>query len=455
MDSNYRWSNFAIVGRSLYQYKGEPHRLLYYSAGPSLALLKESEYRTICHVFPKRTDSKLFCSLLKRGIIRTDSPHDESSNAINRLFSPDCHSGSFAIMTTNDCNMRCGYCGQVHCKENMSSTECDKVADHIIKSVKANQLSSINLRWYGGEPLLNTQAIFEISRKIKTASHLMDFSFSSTMASNAVLLSRTLVKDLISDAHLTKLAVTLDGFKEAHDQSRPLLLGESSYEKIRGTLFDISKLEHELSNLLVTIRVNITNHNYREIPSLISDLGFLTGNKHFTIQFMPVYEWGENSKEYRLNRSTVSQSVIDYLTLTSRMGIQTELLPLQTLQAPCMASTVMAELISVEGEIYSCTEQPLTGDNSRSLSLGSIDKCGPLPRKTGKLDFYQSTLINSRCGHCPFFPVCGGGCPRKQVEGTFDCPNYRTTFSKRCDIIAKNLGLDKIVNDSGRAAWSA
>lgn len=444
MSSEYRWSNYAVVGQNRYLHKGIPHRMLYHSAGPSLLLIKDSEYQAIDKALPKPSDLTVFKVLLKRGIIRTDPPRTESSHIVSRLFHPDRHNAAFAIMTTNDCNMRCGYCGQCHRNVDMSKIGCEEVADHIINSAKRNNLSNINLRWYGGEPLLNPQAIFEISDRIERASRCLGFSFDSEMASNGTLLSTNLIKKLAKDAHLAKLDITLDGFQADHDLSRPLLSGKPSYERIKAELYNISMLDLNQLNLLITIRVNITNRNYDKIDKLVSDLGFISHDKHFSIQFMPVYEWGVNSRNYRPNRSVVNQSIVQCLAQANQMGIQVELLPLQRLNAPCIASTTMAELISVEGDIYSCTEYPLSLNDHKSHILGNIKECNSLPRNTDELDCYHLLLADSNCSRCPFFPVCGGGCPRKQIAHTFECPNYKTTFSERCNLIASKLGLEII-----------
>ena len=56
MSSEYRWSNYAVVGQNRYLYKGIPHRMLYHSAGPSLLLIKDSEYQAIDKALPKPSD---------------------------------------------------------------------------------------------------------------------------------------------------------------------------------------------------------------------------------------------------------------------------------------------------------------------------------------------------------------------------------------------------------------
>lgn len=446
MGSGYRWSNYASVGRNRYWYKDSPHRLLYYSAGHSLLLIREEDYQAIDASFPSRSESTLFDSLLKRGIIRTDTQRHESLVALDNLFHSGRSIGSFGIMTTYDCNMHCGYCGQTHRKKDMGQRASDKVAQHIIASVEDNKLTDIELRWYGGEPLLNPRAIFDISRKIKKASQKMGFTFSSRMASNGTLLSSGLVRKLVRDANLTKLDITLDGFGTMHDLSRPLHSGKASYELIKAALRDIMELSQYLSRFEITVRVNITNRNLDSIEDLIADLSFLAHNKHFSIQFMPVYEWGVESDAYRPKKTEVDQAIVQYLKVALQTGITTELLPLQTLNAPCMASTVMSELISVEGNIYSCSEYPLTPDNHESHILGNIRKCRSLPRKLDELDQYQSSLSIEKCGLCPFFPVCGGGCPRKKLAHSFSCPSYKTTFTERCDLIAGKLGLDIVAD---------
>ena len=72
----------------------------------------------------------------------------------------------YTILTTMDCNARCFYCyekGQPPIT--MSEKTANEVADFMIKSSSG---TSLDIRWFGGEPLVNTTAIDIICDKMVT-----------------------------------------------------------------------------------------------------------------------------------------------------------------------------------------------------------------------------------------------------------------------------------------------
>ena len=74
----------------------------------------------------------------------------------------------YNILTSTGCNARCYYCfeeGYYPKVEHMSIETADKVVNYIIKTAKKDKI--IYLRWFGGEPLINTKVIDYISTKLQ------------------------------------------------------------------------------------------------------------------------------------------------------------------------------------------------------------------------------------------------------------------------------------------------
>lgn len=121
----------------------------------------------------------------------------------------------YTLHLTNDCNMSCKYCyvnGESKCS--MSIETAKKVVD---MAAKSNQ-SSIGIIFFGGEPLLHKDLIYETVDYCKWKEKSCSSLFHYKITTNGLLLDEEFL-DFSSKINLF-IALSHDGIKEAHDKNR-------------------------------------------------------------------------------------------------------------------------------------------------------------------------------------------------------------------------------------------
>jgi len=101
----------------------------------------------------------------------------------------------------------------------------EQVQRELLKFIEraAKMVRALRITWYGGEPLLAKEIIFELSKKIIAITEENKVGYSAGMITNGYLLSGEpgLVQKL-QDSRVKSFQITLDGPPEAHNRRRVL-----------------------------------------------------------------------------------------------------------------------------------------------------------------------------------------------------------------------------------------
>lgn len=167
---------------------------------------------------------------------------------------------SFTIFTTTDCNARCFYCFEHGSRRiNMTDKTAEDVADFIIKKSNGHK---VQLRWFGGEPLFNTNPIDIISKK------LMDnnIRYNAKMVSNGYLFDDKIIEKAKNEWHLTGVQITLDGLEQAYNRIKSFVYKDdvSPFIKVTDNIEALLK-----ANIAVNIRLNFNDENINDIRELV------------------------------------------------------------------------------------------------------------------------------------------------------------------------------------------
>lgn len=154
--------------------------------------------------------------LRAKGLISTERDDNHVVDKIRmhymmRAFSKD-HL-SLTIAPTLSCNLKCPYCFEKNkCTAIMTEETCDKLLGFIAEHKLAK---SMNIAWYGGEPLIGAKAIRYILRKIDTIENIK-------LAGHSMITNGTLLKgenlELFRQMPLDSIQITIDGNKQTHDK---------------------------------------------------------------------------------------------------------------------------------------------------------------------------------------------------------------------------------------------
>jgi uncharacterized protein len=129
---------------------------------------------------------------------------------------------------SNSCNLACSYC-YIHKSPGDMSLETGKlIIDKIIKSCQANNISKINLKFAGGEPLLRFDLLIKLAGYSQKMSAGIDFTY--TILTNGALITQQ-IADYIKN-HKISLGISLDGIGVVNDSCRFDRFGKGSFNKV-------------------------------------------------------------------------------------------------------------------------------------------------------------------------------------------------------------------------------
>lgn len=140
------------------------------------------------------------------------------------------------IFTTDRCNAACEYCFQAGCERGQDMSE--KVALDVAKLVRTHKRrgSNINLRWFGGEPLMNIKALDTVCEDLNS----YGVPFTSSMSSNGDIFP-SIQDEKIKNWNLKQVQFTLDASGQNYDRIKQLPSG--AYERLIDTVSRFEKLE--------------------------------------------------------------------------------------------------------------------------------------------------------------------------------------------------------------------
>lgn len=159
----------------------------------------------------------------------------------------------FVIWVTGSCNMKCTYCyeGVEKNKDFMSKETAGDVVDWILKLLSERNVDCAQIRFHGGEPLLNFEAIRKIVDGLKKNAEV-EYSFQLT--TNALCMSEEQMMFL--GRTFDELAVSIDGVEEVHNSNRIVADGSPSFNRVFNNACKLKKIAPQ-----TMIRMTITPVN--------------------------------------------------------------------------------------------------------------------------------------------------------------------------------------------------
>lgn len=169
----------------------------------------------------------------------------------------------YTILPTTACNARCSYCFEAGIKY---ETMTDEVVEQTIRYINITRRKDtpIDLRWFGGEPLIGESIIDRICESMRK----IGVKYRSSMISNGSLVTEELAEKAKSTWNLESIQITLDGREEEY-------LLRKCYQSFNGSPYRaVLKGIHALldQRIRVNIRLNVDEDNIEELMMLIDEL---------------------------------------------------------------------------------------------------------------------------------------------------------------------------------------
>lgn len=307
-----------------------------------------------------------------------------------------CSGHTITLAVTHNCNARCNYCYEYGIKH---SSMNEKIINGIV-DFAAKLGDSIRINWFGGEPLLNTKAIDEISIKL----HEQNIEFSSYLITNGSLLNDEIIKRMTELWNVKDVQISIDGLEETYlrikNYKNP---DENLYYKLLGNIIKLAK-----SDIFVHIRINISHNNISEISELQKELENVF-SKYDNIIIYPAFVTGIGEPFKEEEMIDIVSKMMKNTRDVSKLTADTKLFSLPRLHS-CAVQSKNSFTIDSDGYIYKCEHH--VGDKNASLcNIDSVESIKNVITHT----------VPTRCENCVFLPKCMGGCKENEASGDVPC----------------------------------
>ena len=141
------------------------------------------------------------------------------------------------VKLTNNCNLRCSYCGVsgplVRSLIKTEYMDFSLINELFTKVLEYNDLGGVDFIWHGGEPLLMGLSFFKkivnVQKEVFSQSKI---KIKNSIQTNATLINEEWAKFFKEEK--IQLGVSIDGPKEIQNKQRAATVGDSYEQTIRG-----------------------------------------------------------------------------------------------------------------------------------------------------------------------------------------------------------------------------
>lgn len=355
----------------------------------------------------------------------TEISIDETKIALGLLQSNfwNKHQINFIVLPTMNCMLNCKYCYEEKNNIIIDSNFMDDFYNAIINYHNENQITSIGIEWYGGEPLLLYDKIISFTQKLNKFCNEKNIRHTYSMTTNGFLLTYDRAEQLIAEG-INSFQITLDGMSNTHDSLRPQKNGTGSWHTITNNLIALKK---STLNFNVMIRVNYNEEVLIDLPEFHE---FILNNfdNRFTIFYHVISKWGgENDENLNVIDPGTSQYIDNVLV---EEAVNSGLKPKMHFDFAnncgrvCYANRPYFYILSYDRKLRKCTFTDEKHD--------CVNVVGNLIPNSFKFDYNKlfnfiipdyKLMYEKGCFDCSILPICQGlTCALRRVENhCLDC----------------------------------
>lgn len=320
------------------------------------------------------------------------------------------------IAPTLACNFACPYCYET-AKSGMISKEVQESLLEMIEE-NAKHKFDVDVTWYGGEPLLAKDIIFDFAKKAIEICDREGVRYGSYIVTNGYLIDEDIIAKM-KEARIGGAQITVDGPPSIHNTRRILKnSSEPTFDKIIKNVKLL--MDNGIKN--IAIRINVDKTNVDHVDELL-DILEAEGVKDVVVNLGHVSAYTEacngvtddcmNTEEYAL-QDTKYQQILHKrgYEISGRYPFY------PSIKANyCCADHVSAYVIDPEGYMYKCWND--VGNVKRAVgNVCTIKEKVDDKMFAMNLDYILwSPFEHEECKECSILPICMGGCPYKGLTG--------------------------------------
>jgi len=344
---------------------------------------------------------------------------------------------ALCVNISHKCNLACSYCfaggGDYHLKtattKNMPLDTAKACIDFLIKN--SGNKRNLEIDFFGGEPLLNFDAITKAVAYGRQQEALHDKKFKFTVTTNALGLTDEMID--FFNKEIYNVVISIDGREAVHNLARPDINGQPSFERV---VKNALRFKNKRGGASYYIRGTYTAENldFSKDVLALADLGF------DQISLEPVVL--PDSHKLALRQEHLPILLEQYEILAAEYLKRGDFnffhFNIDLSGGPCLKKRlsgcgVGAEYlcVSVDGSIYPCHRFDGVSEYKMGHVLG-----GAVDKKMSK-QFQDANIFKKpHCDTCFAKYFCSGGCNANNLEYGGD---LNAMHKMSCELMKKRI----------------
>ncbi len=383
-------------------------------------LLNEIEHNNFHEENLSEEDLSVLENMKKGGFI-TDDCFDEIEflkfKSYQGKFKTD--SLGLTIAPTFACNFACPYCYESTRNEIMSQDVMDAVCNEVQKA--AERKKNVHISWYGGEPLLAKNVIWNLSEQFLKSCETTGTYYSAAIVTNGYLIDDETVNNFLK-YKINKVQITIDGPPDIHNNRRKLK--NSSKPTFDITLKNVKKVLD--SGINVAIRINVDKTNEERVEELLDILlDYKLENAYVYLgHVQSSTEACQSISGDCLTTKDYALKFVDFEKTLIEKGFNPNNYPSypRARSNNCGADAISSKVIAPDGSLYKCWHDM----SDKNMSIGNIKDMSDVTDKNimTQVNYLLFTPFkNEECLRCNVLPLCMGGCPT--VSNSCSCQKWK------------------------------
>lgn len=324
------------------------------------------------------------------------------------------------VMTSYACNFSCWYCVQKHKSVALTVDAEEKIRSHIARYLHDNEITSFNLSWFGGEPLLNYDSIYRLSYFAAEYCRDNDIDFMSSITTNGSLLTKEMISEM-SGLNFRSFQITLDGNKHCHNATRYNATISDSFSLILHNIYTLCDIIPEAN---VIVRINYTKDNLDEI--FVAQIDTVLAPFRDRVQIMFRKVWQEKfSDKLSAKVGTIMEDMV-------RRGYK--VFHDFDNPAPCYVEKAHYHAVFPDGTVDRCSNVDMSRSRGVLLHDGSI-RWNVRPQECDTNIF----TAESECRRCKYLPLCFGPCPKRRMVESKKNGCIRCQYEDKDSVFASEI----------------
>jgi len=337
------------------------------------------------------------------------------------------------IVVTGRCNANCFYCYEKEgcdqrCSTDMSADVQNQLVRFVDRCISATPTDRLTITWYGGEPLLRPDIVYDLAVQLREVCKKRGVVFSNNIITNGILLNDEVIDKLLA-IDCRSVQITIDGLREFHDKRRPIVNSTaSSYDTIMENL-----IAGYSKGLEIDVRSNLDYsncQNYRDFLSEMFEKGLNKRNEAGGIvcPAPAVTRFPKGLAMKQEDFAAVTNAAIEMLKgKTERYRFLARMMPGCMKHMPCYYN------VSPDGSLTKCIGH-LFDDSEAVGTIFDLE----LAEKDSALA--PTPFEDPECVACPYLPSCGGGCVDRHKK--YD--HQPTSCSNACSSVCHYGGCQPV-----------